>query len=206
MEQSGLFLRTVVPEDAEALLQIYAPYVRETAITFEYSVPSVEEFRRRICHTLERYPYLAAVLDDEIVGYAYTGAFHSRAAYDWCAETTIYLDRARRNMGIGKRLYQALEGVSLAQNLLNLNACIAYPEEEDEFLTKNSVEFHTHMGYRPVGCFHKCGYKFGRWYHMVWMEKLLAQHPESPKAVVPFSQLAPHVLVELGVRTPPAKS
>lgn len=199
MEQ-GLILRTVVPEDAEALLKIYAPYVEKTAITFEYAVPSVEEFRSRISQTLERYPYLAAELDGELVGYAYTGAFHSRAAYDWCAETSIYLDPARQKLGIGKKLYQALEGVSLAQNLLNLNACIACPEEDDEFLTKNSVEFHAHMGYRPVGCFHQCGYKFGRWYHMIWMEKLLAPHPETPKAVIPFPQLAPSVLAELDIR------
>ena len=199
MEQSGLSLRVASPEDAEALLRIYAPYVLETAITFEYDVPSVEEFRGRISRTLERYPYLCAVLDGEIVGYAYTGAFHERAAYDWCAEISIYLDKDRRGLGAGRRLYQAIEKLSLAQNIFNLNACIACPEVEDEYLTNNSVEFHAHMGYRMVGRFHNCGYKFGRWYHMVWMEKLLAEHPEVPKAVVPFSQIDQKVLKGLGI-------
>lgn len=199
MEQSGLSLRVASPEDAEALLRIYAPYVRETAITFEYDVPSVEEFRRRISRTLERYPYLCAVLDGEIVGYAYTGAFHERAAYDWCAEGSIYLARSRHGLGIGKKLYQALEKISLAQNILNLNACIACPEVEDEYLTNNSVEFHTHMGYRMVGRFEKCGYKFGRWYHMVWMEKHLSEHTKTPNPVVPFSQIDPMVLKGFGI-------
>lgn len=201
MEQSGLFLRVVSPEDAEALLRIYVPYVRETAITFEYTVPSVEEFRGRISRTLSRYPYLAAVQDGEIAGYAYTGAFHERAAYDWCVESSIYLDMSRRGSGIGRKLYQALEGVTLAQNILNLNACIACPEVEDEYLTNNSVEFHAHMGYRMVGRFETCGYKFGRWYHMVWMEKLLAEHPQFPKAVIPFPQLSKNVLEGLGIQT-----
>ena len=96
-------------------------------------------------------------------------------------------------MGIGRALYEALEKVSRAQNILNLNACIGYPEADDEYLTGNSVQFHGHMGYRMVGEFHKCGYKFGRWYNMVWMEKLLGEHGENPKEVIPFPALAGHI-------------
>lgn len=200
MSDTEFFLKVAAPKDAEALLRIYAPYVEKTAITFEYAVPSVEEFRRRVSHTLERYPYLAAVQGGEIVGYAYTGAFHVRAAYGWCAETTIYLDPAARGRGVGRRLYEALEGVSRAQNILNLNACIGCPDENDEYLTKNSAEFHAHMGFRLVGMFRKCGYKFGRWYNMVWMEKLLKEHPAAPGPVIPFPQLDSAVLLGLGIR------
>ena len=102
-------IRTAFVEDAEALLDIYAYYVEHTAITFEYGVPALEEFRRRIARTLEVYPYLCAVEDGKILGYAYAGPFAERAAYGWPAETTIYLARDVRGNGLGRKLYEALE-------------------------------------------------------------------------------------------------
>lgn len=182
-------IRTVREQDAEKLLEIYAPYVRETAITFEYEVPSVQEFADRIRRTKKRYPYLAAETDGEILGYAYAGAFHERAAYDWAVETSIYIRQDKKKMGIGRKLYEALECVLAEQNILNLNACIAYPAQEDEYLTKDSAAFHRHMGYRLVGEFHQCGYKFNRWYNMVWMEKHIGVHREYQPAVIPFEQI-----------------
>lgn len=142
---SSITLRAARPDDAAALLEIYAPYVTGTAISFEYDVPSVEEFRARIEHTLKKYPYIVAESGGEIVGYAYTGEFKERAAYGWSVETSIYVARGKKRCGIGKRLYRALEDISRLQNILNLNACIAYPHEEDEYLTKNSVQFHEHL-------------------------------------------------------------
>lgn len=176
-------------EDAKELLRIYAPYVTDTAITFEYEVPTVEEFQGRIKRTLENYPYLVARQNGTIVGYAYTSAFKERAAYDWSVETSIYVDRQKTKLGIGKKLYEALENISKKQNILNLNACIGCPKVADEHLDNNSVQFHAHMGYEMVGMFHNCGYKFGTWYHMVWMEKMLGEHEQHPKEVVPFSKL-----------------
>lgn len=187
-------IRPASPEDAEALLEIYAPYVRDTAISFEYDVPSPVEFRERIRKTLERYPYLAAEAGGELLGYAYTGPFKSRAAYDWAVETTIYLRPDRRRLGLGRRLYGALEALSRAQNIWNLNACVGCPEAEDPHLTWNSVNFHAHMGFRLVGEFYKCGYKFGTWYNMAWMEKLLGEHPARPDPVIPFSELSPDLV------------
>jgi len=171
-----IYIRTVSPEDAQELLSVYAPYVENTAISFEYEVPSVDEFRSRIEKTLQKYPYVAAVQGDEIVGYAYLGPFVGRAAYDRSAETTIYLKESSKRQGLGRKLYQALEESAAEMGILNLYACIGYPEEEDEYLTMNSVEFHAHLGFRMVGKFYKCGYKFGRWYSMVWMEKLIGEH------------------------------
>ena len=176
-------IRFAAPEDATDLLAIYAPYVETTAITFEYEVPTVEEFRRRIEKTLTFYPYLVAEREGTIVGYAYAGAFHARAAYAWAAEVSIYVDRNCRGQGIGRALYTALEQLLKEMGILNLNACIAYPEREDEYLTKASVEFHRHMGYEWVGQFHNCGYKFDRWYHMIWMEKIIGEHITPAKAV-----------------------
>ena len=180
-------IRTAVPEDAAALLAIYAPYVEHTAITFEYDVPSLEEFRGRIVNTLERYPYLVAVRAGEIVGYAYAGP---RAAYDWAVETSIYVKENEKKSGIGKALYAALEKALATQNITNLNACIACPEVDDEYLTRNSIQFHAHLGYSMVGEFHQCGYKFNCWYNMVWMEKLIGEHLEHQPSVIPFSEIS----------------
>lgn len=200
METNTLHLRSARIEDAAEILAIYAPYVSKTAITFEYQVPALDEFKSRIEHTLSRYPYIVAEEHTEILGYAYTGAFVGRAAYDWSAETTIYLKENKRKIGLGRKLYRALEDISRQQNILNLYACIGYPEAEDAYLTKNSVQFHTHLGYRFVGEFKQCGYKFGNWYHMVWMEKLLGEHTAVPSPFVPF----PDLLQSDRFRFPPA--
>ena len=194
MKKENISVRIASPDDAAKILSIYAPYVRNTVITFEYEVPSLEEFTERIKKTLKKYPYLVAEVQGEILGYAYTGPFVGRAAYAWAAETTIYIREDCKKMGLGKRLYKVLEEISRAQNILNLNACIGYPEIEDEYLTKNSVQFHAHLGYRMVGEFHQCGYKFNRWYNMVWMEKIIGPHNSFQPPVIPFPQLPKEVL------------
>ena len=109
MDTNEIKIRAATEADAAEILNIYAPYITDTAITFEYDVPTLEEFTGRIRHTLEKYPYLVAVRDSEIIGYAYAGAFYGRAAYDWSAETTIYVKKGCRHSGVGKLLYQALE-------------------------------------------------------------------------------------------------
>ena len=182
-------IRIATPADAERLLQIYAPYVTDTAISFEYTVPSVTEFRARINNTLQKYPYLVAEHNGQIVGYTYAGPFIARAAYGWNVETTIYLQKDKKKAGIGRALYEALEKALTLQNILTANACIGYPETEDAYLTLNSIQFHEHLGYRMVGIFHQCGYKFGRWYHMAWMEKHLGEHTDGPDAVIPFPKI-----------------
>lgn len=193
-------IRTATENDAEKLLGIYAYYVENTAITFEYEVPSVDEFRRRICHTLSKYPYLVSEEDGLITGYAYAGVFKERRAYDWAVETTIYIARDARKTGFGKKLYIALENALALQNITNLNACIGVPVIEDEYLTNDSANFHKHMGYRSVGEFHKCGYKFGRWYNMVWMEKIIAEHPDIPPEVRTFDEIRRELAKQYGIR------
>lgn len=185
----GITIRTAVLQDAEALLEIYAPYVKNTAITFEYDVPTVEEFAGRMSNVLRRYPYLVGEVDGEPAGYAYAGPFKERAAYDWAVETTVYVKEDMKKHGIGRALYEALEKTLAAQGILNLNACIAFPEKEDEYLTTDSVKFHKKMGFKEVGRFHKCGCKFGRWYDMVWMEKHIGTHEENPAEVRSFAEV-----------------
>lgn len=171
-----LEIREAALQDAGRLLEIYAPYVERTAVSFEYDVPTVEEFRRRIEQTTQRYPYLVALAGGRIVGYAYAGQFHSRAAYRFSAELSVYVDRDMRGRGIGRALYAELEERLRQMGVLNLYACIAYNDDDDEFLTKDSVYFHEKMGYRLIGRFNQCGCKFGRWYDIVYMEKIIGSH------------------------------
>ena len=177
--QTNITLRTATPADAAQIREIYAPYVRETAITFEYEVPSVEELAQRISHTLAHYPYLVAESDEgRIVGYAYAGAYYDRAAYSRSVEVSIYVEAGLHGKGIGKRLYEELERELGERGFLNLTACIAWIDQPCRYLTHQSPIFHHHMGYEQCAHFHKIGYKFDRWFDVIWMEKMLGEHKE----------------------------
>ena len=192
-------IRLANTADCEKLLDIYAPYVTGTAITFEYDVPSAEEFADRIKHVQQKYPYLAAEHNGEIIGYAYAGAFKTRAAYSRSCELSIYINKSLRKAGTGRALYTALEKLLLKQGVLNTYACIAYIDNEDEFLTHDSIKFHKAMGYVPIAHFHKCGYKFNRWYDMVWYEKQIGIHSDLPKPFVPIGDISEKDITECGI-------
>ena len=167
-------IRAVTPDDACRLLEIYSYYVKNTAISFEYEVPSLEEFRGRIASISKKHPYICAISDGTIIGYAYAGVFHEREAYKHSVELSVYVDLERRRGGCGRALYAALEERLKAQGIKNLYACIAVPPKKaDEYLTFDSMKFHKKMGFKLAGHFHACGTKFGRWYDMVYMEKIL---------------------------------
>ncbi len=185
----GLNIRMAAETDAETLLEIYAPYVKNTAISFEYEVPTAEEFARRIRETLRRYPYLVAVEDGCIIGYAYASTFKPRPAYDHAVEMTIYMRQGCRGRGVGKKLYLALEELLHRQNVLNLNACIAYTVEKNTHLDNASAAFHAHLGYTKAAHFTKCGYKFDTWYDVIWMEKLLEGHTEGAESFIPITEI-----------------
>ncbi|MCI8453165.1 MAG: GNAT family N-acetyltransferase [Lachnospiraceae bacterium] len=184
-------IRVAEPKDAKRLQALYAPYVEKTAITFEYEIPSAEEFGRRIEAVLKRYPYLTAYADGELLGFAYAGVFKERAAYGWAVETSIYVDGARKRCGVGRKLHDALESALREQGILNMNACIGCPPngQDDEYLTMDSIRFHSRMGYRMVGEFYRCGYKFDRWYNMAWMEKQIGRHEEKQAPVKTFESV-----------------
>lgn len=173
-----MMIRYADADDAEKLLEIYSYYVLNTAISFEYTVPSVDEFRERINNTLKKYPYLVLEENGELLGYCYAGPFKTREAYKYSVENTIYLKKGLQKKGYGRILLEELEKELSDKGFTNANACIAYTENDDEYLNKNSMEFHAHMGYRLVGTFHKCAYKFNRWYDMIWMEKFVGEHCE----------------------------
>ncbi len=169
-------IRQAVTADAPRLAEIYAYYTENTAISFEYTAPSAAEFKERMANIIGKYPYLVAEEDGIIIGYAYAHPFIERAAYRYSCEVTIYLDRCYCKRGCGKALYNALETALFSMGITNLYACVGVTETPDEYLNHNSAEFHKHMGYRTVGTFVNCGYKFGRWYSMVWMEKIIRDH------------------------------
>ncbi len=179
-------IRDAKISDTERLWEIYGYYVRNTAISFDLEPPTMDEFRQRMETTMKRYPYLVILSDGAVEGYACAGPFKGRAAYDWSCETTIYLAHGRQKRGMGRMLYEALEHALSDMGITNLYACIGYPEKPDEYLTRNSADFHAHVGYAKTGVFHNCGYKFNRWYHMIWMEKIIGAHVSEQPPVVNY--------------------
>ena len=176
-------------DDAEHIRDIYMPYVLNTAISFEYEVPSIEEFQKRISSTLIEYPYLVAVENDVVVGYAYAGSFHSRKAYKHSAELSVYVRQDMRGKGIGRSLYLELEKWLIKQNVYMVHACIASPDRQDEHLTDDSEKFHKKMGFEMVGKHHLCGYKFEKWYSIIWMDKSISEKIATPVAFIPFAKI-----------------
>lgn len=195
-------IRNASLKDAAKLLSIYAHYVTDTAVSFEYDAPTLPEFERRMRDVTAFYPFLVLEADGKTAGYAYAHAFHPREAYRRCCEVTVYLSPDERHKGFGRLLYEALEEALREMGILNLYACIAVPETEDAYLTNDSAAFHTHMGYRQAGVFRNCGFKFGRWYDMIWMEKTLGPHTDDPAPVHPYMQTAAAEKYKRGVMLP----
>lgn len=182
-------VRDAAIADAERILEIYDYYVKNTAVTFEYETPTALKFKERMESTMNRYPYLVIEKDNIIQGYAYAGAFVGRAAYDWSCEMTVYIEHNAQKIGMGRKIYEILESDLRKMGIINLYACIAYPRINDEYLTSNSADFHAHLGFVKVGEFHNCGYKFGRWYNMIWMEKIIGEHKDKQMPIMPYPEL-----------------
>ena len=182
----ALTIRFATPADAEALVAIYAPYILKTAITYEYEIPSAEEFARRIETYSAKYPYLVAELDGTPVGYAYACPLGSRPAFDWSVETAIYVRENCKGLGIGKALYEKLEAILKIMGIRTMTAAVASVGHEDPYLTNASIAFHLRMGFTPVGTFRNAGCKFGRWYDLTWLEKGIGRYendPPHPKSI-----------------------
>lgn len=175
-------IRVANVDDAKDIQRIYSHYVEKTCITFEYEIPSVQEMASRIEKTLQKYPYLVAEINGQVVGYAYAGVMRVRKAYEWCCELSIYIDEEYQHQGIAKKLYQILISLLKAMNMQTLYACITYPNEK-------SVHFHEVFGFQQNAWFHKCGYKFGKWLDVIWMEKSIGDYGDV-EALIPFSMLS----------------
>ena len=168
---SELKIRDAQLEDAARLVEIYSYYVLDTAVSFECTVPSVEEFAERIKNIKTKFPYLVCEKDGKIIGYVYASSYSLRAAYDWTVSTSIYVDKDCRRNGAGALLYKELEKRLKEKGIVNLLAGVAFCENEDEYLTNDSQKFHLKMGYSEVAHMKGVGKKFERWYDIKWFQK-----------------------------------
>ena len=173
-------IRPATEADIPAIRAIYAPYVEKTTITFEYTVPTEAEFLDRFRAITQRFPWLVWEEEGEILGYVYASAPFQRAAYDWCAEPSVYLRQDVRGRGIGTKLYAALEALLQAQGFQVLLALIT--EENTP-----SLDFHSRCGYVSRSVLPNCGFKFGRWLGVTWMEKRLYAVEIPSAAPTPWS-------------------
>lgn len=175
-------IRPATVADLPRILEIYAPYIETTAISFEYTVPTLEEFTRRFLTITAQFPWLVWEEDGTVLGYAYGSLPFERAAYQWSAEASIYLCPEAKGRGIGKSLYAALEEILKRQGYRKVYAIITTANEA-------SVAFHKAVGYRHTATFPDCGYKFGQWYGTVWLEKDLNTWPAPPKSPISVTEL-----------------
>jgi phosphinothricin acetyltransferase len=183
-------IRSVRDEDAEEILRLYEPYIQETAISFEYETPSIEEFRNRIHEISSDYPYIVCLQNDKIIGYAYAHRQLERAAYQWNAELTIYIDNSKLRCGVGKILYSALIEILKLQNIQNIYGCVTASNE-------NSVKLHEYFGFHKSGTFYNTGYKCGVWHDVVWFEKNIGSYDGEPKPLLPVTELDQNVILEI---------
>jgi L-amino acid N-acyltransferase YncA len=163
------------PGDAAACVAIYAPYVRETAITFEWDPPSVDEMAARIEASRRTHAWLVAEEDGHVFGYAYGGPFKARAAYRWSCEVSVYLEQGRRRTGAGRALYEELFTRLIARGYLTAAAGITLPNDASEGL-------HKALGFEPVGTYRRIGWKHDTWHDVAWSQRHLADPPTPPPA------------------------
>ncbi len=168
-----LLIRAASERDAEACAAIYAPYVTDTAITFEAEPPSVEEMAGRIAVASHSHAWLVCEDREQVVGYAYGAVFHRRAAYRWACEVSVYLEPGRRRTGAGRALYEALFSRLAARGFRTAMAGMTLPNEA-------SVGLHRAMGFEPVGTYRRIGFKHGAWHDVAWTQRVLAVGEDPP--------------------------
>lgn len=180
-------IRMATPEDAGTIADIYAPYVRDTAISFEMVPPSAQGMRSRLVTTLPRLPWLVITNGDAIVGYAYAGPHGDRAAYRWSVDVSVYLDRSCHRLGYGRRIYTALLNLLAAQGYMNAYSAVALPNPA-------SVGLHEATGFTRVGVFDGVGFKDGAWRDVGWWFRPFADRPAQPSDPRPWSALPARTL------------
>ncbi len=171
---SEFHLRLITLKDAKATLDIYAPYVQQTAVSFEYDVPSLQEWERRINAYTKDCPWLVCEHRGRIIGYAYASKHRDRTAYAWSADAAIYLSETFHGRGVAAALYETLFVLLKLQGYVNVLAGITIPNNKSE-------NFHLKMGFQEVGIYRKIGYKFGTWHDTRWLQHVLAEHPSNPE-------------------------
>lgn len=179
---SAAILRIARPGDAADIAAIYAPFVRDTVISFETNEPDAAEMARRIAATLDIHPWLVAEEDGRIIGYAYASQHRTREAYRWSCDVTVYLAEGARGRRLGTRLYTELVRILRAQGFRSAFAGIALPNPA-------SVALHESVGFRHLGTYRDVGFKLGAWHDVGWWQLILSNEADSPAEIIPFPEL-----------------
>ena len=179
-------IRLATPADAAQCAEIYAPHVRDSAVSFEVDVPTAAEFEARIARTLERLPWLVCAEGDLVLGYAYAAPHQERAAFQWSVNVSVYVHEDHGRRGIGRALYTSLLACLRALGYFNAYAAIALPNPA-------SVGLHEAVGFRHIGTFDDIGYKLDRWHAVGWWGLALRERsdPDPPASVAEVEETAP---------------
>lgn len=186
----GVHIRSALDSDIPAILSIYKPYVEGTAITFEYAVPSLNEFTNRFHTIADKYPWLVCEVDGEIAGYAYAGPVFERMAYQWNAELSIYLAPKYYKRKIGTALYYCLFDLLYLQGYYKLISLITSAN-------KVSIKLHEALGFTEFACFKNTGYKFNQWHDVTWLEKDLRDYQTNVIAPISIHQIQASKITEI---------
>lgn len=176
-------IRLARPEDTSSILEIYAPYIRDTSITFETEVPSESEFAGRIRTYMINFPWLVFEKDQKVAGYAYAARYRERAAYQWGVECSVYIHPEFHRAGIARQLYQALFRILKFQGFTTVYAVINLPND-------SSVALHETLGFHHFATYEKVGYKLGRWKNVGWWQLTLNDYIDNPPPVTKFSEIS----------------
>lgn len=182
---SRMRIRLATPDDAGDCLAIYRPFIESSHSTFETEVPSLDAFAERMARFLATHPWLVAIQDDRVSGYAYAAPFKDRAAYQWTAEVSVYVSPHARRRGVARALYRALLQCMREQGYLNAVGLIAQPNAA-------SVALHESLGFERVAWLPKPGFKLGRWHDVGWWWRALGPAPETPSPPVPLARCRDH--------------
>jgi len=161
-------IRSAELQDAQAIRDIYAPFVAESATSFEVTVPDLPEIERRINNSRGQYPWLVFEGGGKVLGYAYASSHRQRKAYQWCVDVSVYISHDVRNCGVGKALYSALFEMLRRQGYVNAYAGITLPNPA-------SIRLHESLGFVLVGNYSRIGFKFGRWHDVSWFHLRLQE-------------------------------
>lgn len=182
-------VRLATINDSTEILKIYKQYI-DTAITFEYELPNKEEFKERVKEIITLYPYLVYEEEGKIIAYAYANRYKERAAYQWGAELSIYIDANYTSKGIGKILCLKLIELLKIQGVRTIYGCVTLPNDKSEKLQIS-------LGFKKIGIYHNAGYKCGKWRDVAWFEKSIAIYDENPKEFVPITKIPEYKILKI---------
>ena len=175
-------IRIATSADSKSILDIYAPYIRDTSLTFETEVPTYDDFAVRIQTYLDNWPWLVCELDGKIAGYAYASRYRERTAYQWSVECSVYIHDDYLRSGIASELYTALFAFLKYQGYNNVYAVINLPNDR-------SVAFHEKLGFTYFATYENVGYKLGKWKNVGWWQKKINEYVNEPSPPLKFSSL-----------------